>query len=94
MQKIEYTLVFITHSYFSIPKEVRFNSTHYLIMKIHGRRELPQIAINHSADIDYEDFMKIYINCIKEPDSFLTIETALLADNPMRFRKNLSDSPL
>ena len=42
----------ITHSYFSVPKEVRLNSTHYLIMKIHNRRELQQIAINHSADID------------------------------------------
>ena len=47
-------------SYFSVPKGVRLNSTHYLIMKIHSRRELQQIVINHSAGIDYEDFMKIY----------------------------------
>ena len=82
-------LVFITQSYFSVPKEVRLNCTHYLIMKIHNERELQQIAINHSADIDYKDFMKIYRNCTKEPYSFLTIATTLPADNPLKFRKFL-----
>ena len=46
------SLVFITQSYFSVPEEVRLTSTHYLIMKIHNKRELQEIAINHSADID------------------------------------------
>ena len=61
-------------------------------MKIHNRRELQQIGINHSADIDYKIFLKIYRNCTKE--SFLTINTTLAASDPMRFRKNFSDSPL
>ena len=82
------SLVFITQSYFSIPKKVRLNSTHYLIMKIQNRRELQQIAINHSANIDYKDFLKICRNCTKEPYSFLTIGTTLPANDPMRFRKN------
>ena len=85
---------FITQSYFSVPKEVRLNSTHYLIMKIHNRRELQQIAIDHSADIDYKGFLKIYRNCTNEPSSFLTIDTTLPADNPVRFRKYFSDFPL
>ena len=54
-------------------------------MKIHNRRELKQIAINHSGDIDYKDFVKIYKNCTNEPYSFLTNDTTLPADNPMRF---------
>ena len=58
MQKIEY--VSVTQSYFLVPKEVRLNSTHYLIMKFHNKRELQSIAINHSRDIDYKDFMNIY----------------------------------
>ena len=69
-RKFNISLVFITQSYFSVPKEVRLNSTHYLIMKIHYKRELQQIAINHSADIDYKDFMKIYRKCTKDPYSF------------------------
>ena len=63
-------------------------------MKIHNRRELQQIAIDHSANIDYKDFLKIYRKCSKEPYSFLTIDTTLPADNPMGLRKNFSDSPL
>ena len=50
-RKLNISLVFITQSYFSLPKDVRLNSTHYLIMKINNRRELQNIAINHSADI-------------------------------------------
>ena len=58
-------------------------------MKIHNKRQLQNIAINHSADIDYKDFMKIYRKCTSKPYSFLTIDTTLPADNPLRFRKNL-----
>ena len=93
-RKLKIYLVFITKSYFSVPKDVRLNSTHYLIMKIQNKRELQQIAIDHSADIDYKAFLKIYRNCPNESYSFLTIYTTLPADNPMRFRKNFSDSPL
>ena len=64
-RKLNISLVFISQSYFSVPKEARLNSTHYLITEIHNRRELQQIAIDHSADIDYKDFLKIYRNCAK-----------------------------
>ena len=61
-------------------------------MKINNRRELQNIAINHSAGIDYNDFMKIYRECTNKPYVFLTIDTMLPASNPLRFRKNLFDS--
>ena len=72
-RKPNISLVFITQYYFSVTKEVRLNSTHFLIMKINSRRELQNMAFNHSADIDCKDFMKIYRECTKEPYSFLTI---------------------
>ena len=59
-RKSNISLVFITQSYFSIPKNVRLNSTHYLIMKINNRKELQNISINHSADIDYNNLVRIY----------------------------------
>ena len=93
-RKLNISLIFITQSYFSVPKYFRLNSTHYLIMKIHDGRELQNIAKNNSADIDYKDFVKIYRNCTNEPYYFLTINTTLPVDNPTRFRKNFSDSPL
>ena len=88
-RKIDISLVFITQSYFSVPKDVRLNSTHYLIMKINNKRELQNIAISYSADINYKDFIKIYRECTKEPYNFLTIDTTLPSTNTLRFRKDL-----
>ena len=62
--------MFITQSYFSVPKDVRLNSNYYLIMKINIKIELQNIAINHSTDIDYKDFVNIYRECTKELYSF------------------------
>ena len=70
MQKIKYFTFFITQSYFYVPKDVKLNSTHYLFMKINNKRQLQNIAINHSADIVNKDFVKIYRDCTKEPYSF------------------------
>ena len=88
-RKLNISLVFITQSYFSVPKDVRLNSTHYLIMKINNKKELQNIAISHSANIDYKDFVKIYRECTRKLYSFLTIDTTLPVSYPLRFRKNL-----
>ena len=55
-------------------------------MKIPNKRELQQIALNHSSDIDY---MNIYKKCTTEPYSFLVNDTTLPSDDPLRFRKSL-----
>ena len=88
-RKQNISLVFITQSYFTVPKDVRLNSTHYLIMKINDRKELQNIGINHSTDTDYKDFVKIYRECTTKPYSFLTINTTLAASDSLKFRKNL-----
>ena len=64
-RKLNISLVFITQSYFSFPKDVRLNTTHYFIMKINNKRELQNIAINHSADIDYQELRKFIENVQK-----------------------------
>ena len=61
-------------------------------MKINNKRELQNITMNHSADIDYKDFIKIYRESTKEPFKFLTIDTTLPSSNSLRFRKNLFDT--
>ena len=73
-RKLNISLVFITQSYFSVPKDVRLNSTHYLIMKINNKKELQNIAINHSADIDYKDSMNIYRELFFDNRYYVTIE--------------------
>ena len=44
-RKLHISLVFITQSYFKVPKDVRPNSTHFFIMKIPNKGELQQIAL-------------------------------------------------
>ena len=61
-------------------------------MKVNNKTELQNTAINHSADIDYKVFMKIYRECTKEPYNFLTKDTKLPSSNSLRFRKNLFDT--
>ena len=89
VRKLNISLVFITPSYFNIPKDVRLNTSHFFIMKIPNKRELQQISINHSCDIDFKDFIKIYEKCTDEIYSFLVNDTTLPSNNPLRFRKNL-----
>ena len=62
-RKLNISIVFITQSYFKVPKDVRPNSTYFFIMKIPNKRELQQTALNHSSDIDLKDFTKIYKKC-------------------------------
>ena len=59
-RELNISTVFITQSFFKVPKEVRQNTTHFFIIKIRNKRQLQQIAINHSSDIDFKGFMKIY----------------------------------
>ena len=90
-RKLNMSLVFIMQSYFKVSKDVRLNTTHFFIMKIPNKRELQQIAINHSSNIDFKDFVRIYKKCTDEPYSFLVNDTMLPSNNPLRFRKNLSN---
>ena len=88
-RNLNISIVFITQSYFKVSKDVKLNSTHFFIMKITNKKEIQQNALNHSSDIDFKDFMKIYKKYTKEPYSFLVNDTTLPSDDPLRFRKNL-----
>ena len=88
-RKLNISLVFITQSYFKVPKDVRLNTSHFFIAKIPNKRELQQIALNHSSDINSKDFIKIYKKYTAEPYSFLVNDAMLALDNPLRFRKNI-----
>ena len=88
-RKLNISLVFITQSYFKVPKDVRLNTTHFFISKIPNKRELREIAITHSSDITTKDFENIYRKCTAKPYSFFVNDTTLASDNLLRFRKNL-----
>ena len=88
-RKLNISLVFITQSYYKVPKDVRLNTTPIFIMKIPDKRELQQIAINHSSAKDFKELINIYKKDTDERYSFLVSDTTLASDNPLRFRKNL-----
>ena len=88
-RRLNYPLVFITESYFAVPKNTGLNLTHYFVMKILTKRELQQIAFNHSSDIDFQDFMNLYKKCTAKPYSSLVFDATLASDNYLRFKKNL-----
>ena len=87
--KLNISIVFITQSYFKVPKGVRLNSTHFFIIKTQNKRGLRQITLKLSSDIDFKDFIKIYKKYTAEPYSFLVNDTTSPSDDPLRFRKNL-----
>ena len=63
--KLNISFVFITQLYLKVPKNVRLNSAHIFNMKIRTKREIQQIALNHSSDIDFKYFMRIYKNLLQ-----------------------------
>ena len=74
-RKLNISTVFIIQSYFKVPKNVRLNTTHFLIMKIPIKRETP---LNHSSDIDFKGFIKIYKKYTAESYLFLVNDTTLI----------------
>ena len=90
-RKLNISLAFITQSYFAVLKSIRLNSTHYFIMKIPNKSDFQQIAFNYSSDIDLKDSTNPDKKCTAKPYSFLVIDATLPSDNPLYFRKNLSE---
>ena len=82
---------FVTQSCFTVPSNIRLNCRHYCIIKIQNKRELQQIASDPSLDIGFQDFANLYKKCTANPYSILMIDTTRASDNPLRFRKNLSE---
>ena len=70
-------------------QNIRVNTTQYFIMKVPNERELQQIALNHSSDVGFEEFMNLCKRCTTKLNSFLAIDATLSSDNPFCFRKNL-----
>ena len=88
-RRLNISIVFIIESYFKVPKDVTLNSTHLFVMKIKNKKELQQIALNHSWDIDFKDYSKIHKKCTAEPYSCLINDATLPSHKPLRSRKNL-----
>ena len=88
-KKLNTSIVFIIQSYFRTPKDVRLNSTHYVLMKIGNKKELKSIAEENSGHLDFKDFLKIYNYCTNKPYSFMMVDTRPTAR--ITFKKNFNE---
>ena len=88
-RKLNISVVFITQSYFQVPKEVRRNIAHFFIMKILNEKELHQILLTNFSDINFKHFISAYHKCLAKKYYFLVNDTTLPSENLLRFRKNL-----
>ena len=88
-RKLKMSLTFITQSSFTLTKNVRINSTHYFVMKIPNKREFEQISFSNSSDIAYKFFMSPCKKFTAKQFYLLVIDTTLVSDNSLRFRKNI-----
>ena len=88
-RNLNISLVFITQSYFGMPKNIRLNSRHYFIVKTPNKWDLQQTVFNHSSDNNFKDFLNQYKRGIAKPYSFLVIDDTLASDNSLRFWQNL-----
>ena len=89
--KLIVSLVFIAQSYFGVRKNIKLNSTYYLITKIPNKWKLQRIAFNHFSDIGFQDFMNLYKKFTAKPYLLLVIDTTLASDNPLHFKNNISE---
>ena len=87
-RKLNISLVFVS-LILLCPKNIRLKATPSFIMEIPNKWELQQIALNHSSDIDFADFLYLCKTCTAKPYSFLVIDATLVSDNPSCFRTNL-----
>ena len=81
-RKHNISLVFISQSYFKVPRTLKLDATHDFIMKIPYKRELQQIA-------EFKDFMKLYKDHIKELYLFLVNDTTLSPTKSSKTKLNM-----
>ena len=86
-RKLHGPFLFITQSYFTVRNDVRLNATLFFVIKIQNRRQLHEIAITHTSDIDFAEFKRLYRRYMAKPYSFLLLDTTLPSDNQFHFRK-------
>ena len=82
-RKNNISIVFISQSYFDIPKIIRLNSDYYLLTKVCNKRELTEISKDHNI----LDFIEKYNVCMQTPYSFFMID--LKTNDPLlKCRRN------
>jgi adenylate kinase family enzyme len=84
------SLMYLSQSYFAIPKVCRLNSTNVLLKKLSSMRDLNLILSDYRLDVSKEQLQKMYKECTQNFEDFFHIDVAT-NDDTMRFRKNFTE---
>jgi hypothetical protein len=86
-RKLNCSVIFLSQSYFKIPKIIRNNCSYMVLLKLSGNREMNIIMSEFGLGVSKEQLLKIYEFATAEKFSPLIID--MEADKDNRFRKNL-----
>lgn len=86
-RKLNVSVIFISQSYFKIPKIIRNNCSYMVLLKLSGNREVNMILSEFGLGVSKEDLIALYEYATKEKFSPLIID--MEADKDSRFRKGL-----
>jgi len=88
-RKLNCSVIFISQSYFKIPKIIRNNCSYMILLKLSGNREVNLILSEFGLGITKEDLIDLYEYATKEKFSPLIID--MEEDVTNRFRKGFLD---
>ena len=88
-RRLNISPAFVAQSCFAVPKKTKLHSIHYVIMKIPNKREIQQITLNYSSNVEFRNFMSLYKKCNADSSYSLVIGAILASHNHFHFRKNL-----
>lgn len=88
-RKLNCSVIFLSQSYFRIPKIIRNNCSYMILLKLSGNREMNIIMTEFGLGVSKEQLLKIYEYATAEKFSPLVID--MEADKDNRFRKGLNE---
>jgi len=81
------SMMYLTQSYFAVPKLIRLNSTNVLLKKLSSMRDMNLILSDFRLDITKEQLQRMYRECTDQFENFFQIDVAT-NDESKRYRKN------
>ena len=83
------SLIYISQSYYAVPKMIRNNLTYLIIKQVSSMKNLLMISREYDLGIDKKLLTDMYRNATKDKQGFLLID--LEGDPNERFRKNFDE---
>jgi len=81
------SIMYLTQSYFKVPKTIRINCTYIILKKLSSTRDLNLILSDYNLGVSKETLLEIYKYCTRVKEDFLLLDLDAVPED--RFRHNL-----